>query len=104
MARASGAVAEKPKGTVKGETKTMPEEEFWKRYSPHYEFPLSHAAAWAIHIIGIVLLVVLVIFLTRVLFQEHQPDVDALTMMPGGGGGNPLGGGSAPGAGDPPAA
>ena len=30
---------------------TPPDEKFWKRYSPHYEFPLANVASVAIHIV-----------------------------------------------------
>jgi hypothetical protein len=35
-----------------------PEERFWKRYSPHYEFPLSGATSFTLHALGLILLVV----------------------------------------------
>jgi hypothetical protein len=31
---------------------TPPEERFWKRYSPHHEFPLSAVGSFALHFLG----------------------------------------------------
>ena len=36
-----------------------PDEEFWEKYSPHYEFPLSTVGSIALHIAGLVLFLVL---------------------------------------------
>src|SRR5262245_32803884 len=32
-------------------TRLPPDEKFWKRYSPHHEFPLSTVASIAVHVI-----------------------------------------------------
>jgi hypothetical protein len=46
-----------------------PEETFWQRYSPHYEFPLSNIASIAVHVLALLG----VIYLTTKLIKK--PDV-----------------------------
>jgi hypothetical protein len=31
-----------------------PDEGFWKKYSPHYEFPLANIASIAVHVVVVV--------------------------------------------------
>ncbi len=38
-----------------------PEEQFWKRYSPHHEFPLSSATSIALHVLALGLLLLIAI-------------------------------------------
>src|SRR5689334_1487060 len=53
-----------------------PEEQFWKRYSPHHEFPLSSATSVALHIIAIgLLLLVAILFWTS---KKDTSDVPEL--------------------------
>jgi hypothetical protein len=42
-----------------------PEERFWKRYSPHHEFPLSSVGSVVLHILSIGALVVIAYLITR---------------------------------------
>jgi hypothetical protein len=53
-----------------------PEEQFWKRYSPHNEFPLSSATSVALHIIAIGLLLLVAILLWN--RSSKPPDVPEL--------------------------
>jgi hypothetical protein len=76
MTDTTGTVAEEPKGA----TKTPPEEQFWRRYSPHHEFPLSSSAATAIHIAGIVL-VGLLLLTAGIIWKENKPpEMTAVTL------------------------
>jgi hypothetical protein len=77
-----------------------PDEKFWQRYSPHHEFPLSNVASVALHILGLGL----ILLLARFVMEKplHRPEVEAVRMNLGGGGGRPTGsddgtrGGAAP--------
>jgi hypothetical protein len=42
-----------------------PEEQFWQRYSPHHEFPLSSATSVGLHVLALVLLALLGWWLAR---------------------------------------
>jgi hypothetical protein len=78
---------------VKGQV--PPDERFWKRYSPHFEFLLSLCSSTFVHAIGLCLL-----FLIGVMFV-HGRDKDAGlpmdTISIAGGGGNAEGTGGGPG-------
>jgi len=69
---------------------TPPAEEFWLRYSPHHEFPLSSITSVTLHILVIVLLVLggwLAIKLGLMSDKTGLP-VDAIILERGGGGGS----------------
>jgi hypothetical protein len=74
-----------------------PEERFWKRYSPHHEFPLSSVGSVVLHILSIGALVVIAYILTRTRGSERlEPasiDVVAVSgpLKNAGGGGKPGG-------------
>jgi hypothetical protein len=53
-----------------------PEEQFWKRYSPHHEFPLSSATSIALHIIAIGLLLLIAILFWNI--KKESSDVPEL--------------------------
>jgi hypothetical protein len=102
MSKKAGATADKPTVMVNGQPKTLPEEDFWQRYSPHYEFPLSSVTSAAIHIIAIALVIVgLVALLNGWWKGKEPPNVEPIELV-GGGGGSPSGVGSGPGDGAPP--
>jgi hypothetical protein len=85
-------------------TPTPPAEEFWLRYSPHHEFPLSSVTSVTLHILVIVLLVLggwLAIRLGLMRDEGGLP-VDAILLERGGGGGSLNGREGATGAGDLP--
>jgi hypothetical protein len=54
-----------------------PEEQFWKRYSPHHEFPLSSATSVALHVLGLGILLVLAYVLWS---NRAQPPADVPQM------------------------
>jgi hypothetical protein len=73
-----------------------PEEEFWERYSPHHEFPLSSIGSVALHIAGLVLVLLMLWLLSRLSFSTREvPPMHAVRVQgdgdgagaPGGGGG-----------------
>lgn len=65
-----------------------PEEQFWKRYSPHHEFPLSLSSSVVLHLMGLAILIFGAILLLRFI-PNTAVAVDAVTIA--GGGGNPDG-------------
>jgi len=71
----------------------LPEERFWKRYSPHHEFSLSTVASVVLHGLGFGLIVLAAVLMARIGFDDKPPEVDALELE-GGGGGNVAGVGS----------
>src|SRR5437763_15439979 len=85
-----------------------PEEQFWQRYSPHHEFPLSTTTSVVLHalIFGLLVLLAYVLFVPDD-SQKQPPKVDVKVVPgevgvkplpgPGSGGGNPLGVGNEPG-------
>jgi hypothetical protein len=50
-----------------------PEEEFWERYSPHHEFPLSSVGSVALHIAGVVLFILALWLLSKLSFSDKTP-------------------------------
>jgi hypothetical protein len=76
-----------------------PEEQFWKRYSPHYEMPISGVTSFLFH--GVVLGLFLGLgILAAIMGWNRSQNLDFQAVrMPGGGGGNPNGDGNAPGIG-----
>ncbi len=88
-------------GTVAAPAKLPPEERFWKKYSPHYEFPLSSVGSLVAHgIAGAGLLLISYAFIH--VGQQAQP-LPMDTVVIAGGGGSPEGEGDAPGTGAPAA-
>src|SRR6266851_429784 len=79
-------------------TQLPPDQEFWQRYSPHHEFPLSGVSSVAIHVLALVLLFFLGRYLVDMLADSMQPLRElGVVVLPGGGGGNPNGVGNGPG-------
>jgi hypothetical protein len=80
------------------EQELVPQDDrFWKRYSPHHEFPLSSAASVALHVMAIAVLILGGILAARWGFGDSEKPIP-LSMLdePGGGGqsdGNPTGAG-----------
>lgn len=68
---------------------TPPDEQFWQRYSPHAEFPLSSVGSFVIHLLFFGLLA-LAAWLGVVLFGDARKSVpvEAVRLDLGGGGGN----------------
>jgi hypothetical protein len=83
--------------------KVPPDEQFWERYSPHHEAPLSGVGSFAVHfLIGGFLL--LAGYLGWLGLGSHRPPppVDAVRLDLGGGGGKRGGQGDSPGVGGTP--
>ncbi len=72
-----------------------PEERFWQRYSPHFEFPLSICSSTFLHAITLVGLAVLPLLLGLIFkLDSSPPPFDTIVIA--GGGGNPEGVGKGP--------
>src|SRR6516164_5882712 len=70
----------------------VPEDErFWRRYSPHHEFPLSSAASIAVHILSIALLILGGILAAKWGFGDSDKPIPLSIMDEPGGGGDPAG-------------
>lgn len=74
-----------------------PDEQFWQRYSPHHEFPLSTVTSVALHILAIALLVIGGWLLFKLGWKDPAAPVPVDAVVIGGGGGDPKGSGSGPG-------
>ncbi|HJT75679.1 MAG TPA: hypothetical protein VJ739_00605, partial [Gemmataceae bacterium] len=78
-----------------------PDEQFWQRYSPHHEFPLSGVTSAALHVLVVALLLLAAWVAYRLGWgQEKEPLPVTAVRVEGGGGGNRQGVGDAPGKGD----
>ena len=100
MSSANPAIPNKQPVVVKGAkaaAASPPEEEFWKRYSPHHEFPLSTAASVALHVLALVLLAVIGIWLLSSANRKKPLQEIGVVVVGGGGGGNPRAQGEGPG-------
>jgi hypothetical protein len=72
--------------TVRGAV-SPPEQEFWQRYSPHHEFPLSSVTSVAIHVLALVLLICLGKLLLGMIGETQKPLGETpVFVVPGGGG------------------
>jgi hypothetical protein len=84
-------------------SRVPPEEQFWKRYSPHGEAPLSIAGSIAMHTLGLGGALLLIIYIASVLSPSTQSlPVEPVRLALGGGGGSKTGVGTAPGVGRAP--
>jgi hypothetical protein len=74
-----------------------PDQRFWRKYSPHYEFPISTVATVAVHVAAIAIIIYIV---TTLLQQEETvPPVPIRSVTvenPGDGSGEAGGGGGSP--------
>jgi len=70
-----------------------PDEQFWVRYSPHYEMPISWVGSGAVHLLILGLLVLMGIALPFLLKDNSSVPIDVVAMNsgPGGSGDNGLG-------------
>jgi hypothetical protein len=68
--------------------KVPPAEDFWLRYSPHHEFPLSSGTSVALHILVIVMLALGGWIAYKLGWSDDNkpPEVSAVVVDPGGGG------------------
>jgi hypothetical protein len=77
-----------------------PEEQFWKRYSPHGEAPLSVAGSFAVHALAVGGLILFAVYLASLFYKPTRSlPIDPVRMNLGGGGGKPGGSGDGPGVG-----
>jgi len=79
-----------------GRSPSAPEEQFWQRYSPHHEFPLSSATSVALHGLLLALLVLLGSWLAGFASAPRGGlgEVPVYVLQDGGGQGNPDGDGN----------
>jgi len=78
-----------------------PDEQFWKRYSPHGEAPMSMAGSFALHALLGGALVLLAVYAASAFTQAKTSlPVDPVRLELGGGGGNKSGSGPGKGIGD----
>jgi hypothetical protein len=99
MSSATSATDNKKPAVIKSSkagAASPPEEEFWKHYSPHHEFPLSSAGSFALHALIFVLIAIVGIWLLRD-NDRKKPLQEIGIVVVGGGGGNPLAQGEGPG-------
>lgn len=81
-----------------------PEEQFWKRYSPHNEAPLSGVTSFGLHVLAILLMLLIAFVYSKLhLDDENKPvPVDVVRLdLEGGGGGAKNGSGPGPGGTEP---
>src|SRR5262249_50552183 len=65
----------------------LPEEQFWKRYSPHHEAPLAGAGSFVVHLVVLGFLVLFAVYLGSLFFKpDRSLPVDTVRL---GGGGVP---------------
>lgn len=69
-----------------------PEEQFWIRYSPHHEFPLSSVISFTLHSVVIVGMIVGAILMSKLgLGNDKPPEAYAVIIEPAGGDRKPAG-------------
>jgi hypothetical protein len=80
------------------EQEPVPQDDrFWKRYSPHHEFPLSSAASVALHVMAIAVLILGGILAARWGFGDSGNSIPLSILDDPGGGGQPDGSSSSAG-------
>ena len=63
-----------------------PGEQFWKRYSPHYEAPLAGAGSFVVHAVALGLLVLFAVYLVSFFKPARSLPIDPVRLgLPGGG-------------------
>jgi hypothetical protein len=105
MPQLPATVSDNKVGTPNQAPLTPPDEEFWVRYSPHHEFPLSTVTSIALHVLVVVLILLCIWVGWKLGWMDDNRSVpvDAVVLEDAGGGGGKTGGvGSGPGDGDPP--
>jgi hypothetical protein len=82
------STANKPDKTKADPSGSPPEEQFWQRYSPHGEMPLSMAGSVAVHALVIGGLVLTTIYFASLFFKPNRSlPVEPVRLIDGGGGG-----------------
>lgn len=74
-----------------------PDEQFWVRYSPHHEFPLSSVGTLCLYAVLAILIWVAAKFLPLLLTNTEPIPVEPIEVVDSGGGGDPNGTGAGPG-------
>jgi hypothetical protein len=92
MTRSSPGVAEKRGGLPGIAGRLPPEERFWKRYSPHHEFPLSSATSAALHVLVLALLLAIAWVAVKLGAGEESRPIPVTAVYVGGGDGREKGG------------
>jgi hypothetical protein len=72
--------AKAPVATATGPNRQPPEEEFWVRYSPHHELPLSSVTSVALHILAIVFLALIGWIAVNFFDDNKPPEVTAVAI------------------------
>jgi hypothetical protein len=70
-----------------------PDEQFWDRYNPHHEFPLSSVGSVALHVAAVLLVVGLLWMLSRLTISHKTPVPMRAAMVMGGSGADGVGSG-----------
>ncbi len=85
----SPPVAKKPGEPQAAERKqpAVPEDDFWRRYSPNHEFPLSSAASVVLHMFVVLMIALFARWATET--AATTPEIEAIVFA--GGGGDPSG-------------
>jgi hypothetical protein len=100
MTRSSPGVAQQRVGLPGAPGRLPPEERFWKRYSPHHEFPLSSVTSVALHVLVLVLLVVTAWVAVKLGVGEGSRPLPVTAVRVAGGDGGAKGDHTGPGNGD----
>jgi hypothetical protein len=86
MATASPPAKEQPK-PAPPLSPVPPEEQFWQRYSPHGEAPLSLSGSFALHVLAIGVLGIILVFSAAWFSKsDRSVPVEPVRMLGGGGG------------------
>lgn len=95
------AVAERKPVKERVEPLLPPDENFWQRYSPHHEFPISSGTSVALHVLimGLLIFAALLASWMGVASNPKPVETEVVRFKRGGGGGDPWGQGKAPGTG-----
>src|SRR5579862_1287561 len=85
--------------TVQSGAKNPPAEQFWQRYSPHYEAPISGVSSVVLHLLPFALLAAMFLLgaLGFTLNNREKTESVVVRLPPGGGGGDLHGQGNNPG-------
>jgi hypothetical protein len=78
-----------------------PEEKFWKRYSPHHEFPISSVTSLCLYALAAVLIWAVISYAVKKNDDNKSLPLESIEVA--GGGGNPLGQGTQGPGDNPPA-
>src|SRR5690242_12037927 len=89
--------------TTNKPAKAPPNERFWKKYSPHYELPISSATSVVMHALVLTLLVLGGVIAAKLGLGGDHTLPPAEPIIISGGGGNKLGQGTGPNTGILPA-